>query len=127
MIALQNQRGANLQADQIQEVHVQSLTGLGASYRMSGFFLLSSEGRSLRINFKGVAFGGHYGGHNVSVEISPQAKKKILSFKSFQSDKAIDEILSEVQRRLLNGEMIVEYQKLKPEAPSDNFSGFAGP
>ncbi|MGI0078974.1 MAG: hypothetical protein ACRECH_05065 [Nitrososphaerales archaeon] len=101
--------------DELEDIHVQSLTGLGASYRMAGFFRLKSEGKAVKINFKGVAFGGHYGGHNVSVEISPRAKQKIMEFKRFQNDKAIDEVLTEVQRRLLNGEMVVEYKKLKPE------------
>lgn len=101
--------------EELEDVHVQSLTGLGASYRMTGFFRLKSEGKTMKVNFKGVAFGGHYGGHNVNVEISTRAKQKIMSLKRFQNDKAIDEILTEVQRRLLNGEMVVEFQKLKPE------------
>lgn len=109
--------------EEIKDVHVLSLAGLGASYRMSGFFLLESEGRTLKINFKGVAFGGHYGGHNVNIEISPRAKHKILSIERFQHDGAIDEILAEVQRRLLNGEMIVEFQKIKPES-HESFGGF---
>lgn len=82
---------------------------------MAGFFKLKSEGKVVKINFKGVAFGGHYGGHNVNVEISPRAKQKIMELKKFQNDKAIDEILTEVQRRLLNGEMVVEFKKLKQE------------
>lgn len=82
---------------------------------MAGFFKLKSEAKVLKINFKGVAFGGHYGGHNVSVEISARAKQKIMELKKFQNDRAIDEILTEVQRRLLNGEMVVEFQKLKQE------------
>ena len=90
---------------------------------MSGFFKIQSEGKLLKINFKGVAFGGHYGGHNVNIEISPRARQKIMALRRFQNDKAIDEILSEVQRRLLNGEMVVEFQKLKPEA-GDALGGF---
>jgi hypothetical protein len=100
---------------EIEEVHVQSLTGLGSSYRMNGFFRLKSDGKSVKVNFKGVAFGGHYGGHNVSVQISKQAKKKIMSIERYRSESSIDEILTEVQRRLLNGEMIVEFEKLKPD------------
>ncbi len=76
--------------EELEEVHVQSLTGLGASYRMSGFFSLRSDGKLVKVNFKGVAFGGHYGGHNVSVEISPRAKQKIMTLKRFQNEKAIE-------------------------------------
>ncbi|MHB8565973.1 MAG: hypothetical protein ACYC7D_02965 [Nitrososphaerales archaeon] len=103
--------------DEIKEVHVISLAGLGASYRMIGYFSLETmEGKIVKINFKGLAFGGHYGGHNVNVQISPKAKKNIIAARSC-SALEVDSILAEVQRRMLNGEMIVEYDKIKPENP----------
>ncbi len=103
--------------DEIGEIHVTFLAGLGASYRMSGYFLLSSlEGKVVKVNFKGLAFGGHYGGHNVNIEVSRRARKNITIARSCK-DSDVDEILSEVQRRMLNGEMIVEYDRIKPESP----------
>ena len=101
--------------DLIEEVKVTSLKGLGASYRISGLMIIRAKDGSLtRINYKGVAFGGHYGGHNVNVQVSPAARKKIMVSLSC-TEKDIENLLAEVQRRLLNGEMTVEYGKLKPE------------
>jgi len=100
---------------QIEEVKVSSLKGLGASYRIGGIFKIRPKGESLtKIHYKGVAFGGHFGGHNVNVQISSAAKKKIIGTLGC-SDQEVDNILAEVQRRLLNGEMIVDYEKLIPE------------
>ncbi|MDG7001066.1 MAG: hypothetical protein JRN15_18385 [Nitrososphaerota archaeon] len=100
----------------LEDVHVTSLEGLSSSYRMKGYFRLkSANGKLLRINYKGVAFGGHYGGHNVSVEITSKAKESILgSTKSSESE--LEDLIAEIQRRLLNGDMVVEYNKLKPES-----------
>ncbi len=101
--------------DSLGEVHITALEGLGASYRMSGYFKLKLEKLS-RINFKGVAFGGHYGGHNVNISISPAAKKSLLSHSEFGGDEGkLDELLSEVQRRILNGEMTVDFDSIKKE------------
>jgi hypothetical protein len=108
----------------LEEVHVYSLQGLGASYRMKGYFKLAFGEKKMRVNFKGIAFGGHYGGHNVNVEISKAAKKRIAIAGQLKDDE-LENLLSEVQRRLLNGEMIVEYEKIKPEAvdPLGNITG----
>jgi hypothetical protein len=101
--------------DKIEEVSVTSLKGLGASYRIAGTVKIKSTPEDvIKINYSGVAFGGHYGGHNVNVEISSAARKKIIASLSC-SDQDVENILAEVQRRLLNGEMKVEYGKLKPE------------
>ena len=102
---------------EILEVHVTSLAGLGASYRMLGFFYLKpAQEKRIRINFKGFAFGGHYGGHNVSIQISPKARKNIIDALS-GSDSDVDGVLAEVQRRMMNNEMIVEFEKIRPETP----------
>ncbi len=79
---------------------------------MKGYFRLEQE-RPLRINFKGIAFGGVYGGHNVNIEISQAAKKKLAS-SGLDSD-GIEELLVEVQRRIMGDDMIVEFDKIKPE------------
>lgn len=102
-------------SENLLDVHVTSLAGHSASYRMKGFFRIkNNEGKTVKVNFKGVAFGGHYGGHNVSVEISPKAKKSLLETTN-ATDAELEELISEIQRRMLNNEMIVEYDKLKPE------------
>ena len=104
----------------LEDVHVTSLEGMSSSYRMKGYFRLkSANGKLLRVNFKGVAFGGHYGGHNVSIEISSKARKSIFD-STKASDAEIEDLISEIQRRLLNGDMVVEYDKLKPES-QDSF------
>jgi hypothetical protein len=95
------------------------LEGLGSSYRMKGFFTLkdSQEGE-LKVNFEGVAFGGNYGGHNVSVSLSDDDKVAIIKEKN-STESELEDLLSEVQRKMLNNELIVEYEKIKPEEHSD--------
>jgi hypothetical protein len=90
---------------------------------MKGFFKLDLDGIMSRVNFRGVAFGGHYGGHNVNIEISSVAKKKLSKF--FNSPEEIEELLTEVQRRILNGEMIVEFDRLKHGPDVDPFGNIA--
>src|SRR5579875_4033824 len=98
--------------DKVDEIHLQSLMGLGSSYQMKGYFILKSKNKSIKINFKGIAFGGHYGGHNVSIQVSAQARKNIVATGQFKDDADIDNLLSEVQRRILNGDMIVEFKNI---------------
>ncbi len=107
------------------EIHILSLEGLGASYRLTGFFEMRVNKKKRKINFKGVAFGGHYGGHNVNIEISPRAARSILSIKGFREEKKLEDLLSEVQRRILNGEMIVEFDRLKQGANVDPFGNIS--
>ncbi len=96
------------------------LEGLGASYRIKGFFALRSDsGIESRIEFEAVAFGGNYGGHNVNVKVVDSVTDELLRTRNC-TESDIDELISEVQRKLLNNEMIVEYDKLKPEAPDDD-------
>jgi hypothetical protein len=111
--------------EELGEIHIRSLEGLGASYRLTGFFELRANNQKRKINFKGVAFGGHYGGHNVNIEISPKAEKSILSIKGFKEKKKLDALLSEVQRRILNGEMVVEFDRLKQGANIDPFGNIS--
>jgi hypothetical protein len=103
------------------EVHIVSLEGLGASYRIRGYFKLKVGNGSKRIPFKGVAFGGHYGGHNVNVELSKRILDNLRQVQELSGKGAVDELLSEVQRRILNGEMVVEYDKLRPANEPDPF------
>lgn len=107
------------------EIHILSLEGLGASYRMKGYFKLRINGAFKRVNFKGVAFGGHYGGHNVSVELSPQTTRTLQSTGHFKAKEQIDDLLAEVQRRILNGEMQVEFDKLKQGPQVDPFGNIS--
>jgi hypothetical protein len=109
--------------NELKEIHIQSLEGLGASYRIKGFFKLDMNGSQSKVNFKGVAFGGHYGGHNVNIEISSTAMKNLE--KIFKSKQQIDDLLSEVQRRILNGEMIVEFDRLKQGPNADPFGNIS--
>ena len=90
---------------------------------MKGFFTLkgSAEG-DLKINFEGVAFGGNYGGHNVNVSLSDEDKKVIIKEKN-SSDAEVEDLISEVQRKMLNNELIVEYENIKPEEHSDGLAG----
>jgi hypothetical protein len=101
--------------EELQEVYINWLEGLGSSYRMKGYFVLKHpEGQSLKITFEGVAFGGNYGGHNVSVNISDDDVKMIKS-RDNPTEQQIEDLITEVQRRLLNNEMIVEYESIKQE------------
>jgi hypothetical protein len=109
--------------NELEEIHIQSLEGLGSSYRMKGFFRLNVKGSLKRVNFKGVAFGGHYGGHNVSVEISQTAMKSLEGV--FKNKERIEDLLSEVQRRILNGEMTVEFDRLKQGPNVDPFGNIS--
>jgi hypothetical protein len=107
-----------LLVDDLGEVHLVALEGLGSSYRMKGFFTIHWKGVELKVNYEGVAFGGNYGGHNVSVNIN-DPEKKMLREKFATRDTELEELLSEVQRRLLNNEMIVEYESIKPQEQGD--------
>jgi hypothetical protein len=100
-------------ADRLEQVYLTSLEGLGSSYRMKGYFILKSrEGQDIKVNFEGVAFGGNYGGHNVNVNIDEVDRSRIFGR---DSKEEMDDLLSEVQRRLLNNEMVVEYEGIKQE------------
>lgn len=79
----------------------------------------------MKINFKGVAFGGHYGGHNVNIEISSKAMNDLLAIEQFNNRKKVDYLLSEVQRRILNGDMIVEFDRLKLGPNVDPFGNIS--
>ncbi|MGH2639224.1 MAG: hypothetical protein ACRDF4_08110 [Rhabdochlamydiaceae bacterium] len=106
-------------ADDLDEVHVTSLEGLSASYRMKGFFTIRSSSEVLKVEYSGVAFGGNYGGHNVNVEITEEARESIMETKHCSAEE-IEELITEVQRRMLNNELIVEYDKLKPETETQD-------
>jgi hypothetical protein len=106
------------------EVHVTWLEGLGASYRIKGYFIVAPETNQSKVEFDAVAFGGNYGGHNVNVQID-DAAKKLLMQSSNLTDEQVEELISEVQRKMLNNEMIVEYEKLKPETGQDPFENMA--
>src|SRR5437588_7467760 len=97
--------------DDLEEVHLTALEGLGSSYRMKGFFTLKDamEGE-LKMAFEGVAFGGNYGGHNVNVNLSSEDRASLI-LKKKCTDAELEDLLSEVQRKLLNNELIVEYEK----------------
>ncbi len=103
--------------DELTQVYITALEGLGSSYRMKGYFTLEMSGTSVKIPFEGVAFGGNYGGHNVNVNITDDDKRSIIENKKVSGDDEVEDLLSEVQRRLLNNEMIVEYANIKPETP----------
>ncbi len=107
--------------DDLEQVYLTSLEGLGSSYRMKGYFTMKSSGRgeSSSISFEGVAFGGNYGGHNVNVNVSDEDKNKLAKEANGTSEAQIEELLTEVQRRLLNNEMIVKYDSIKPEETGD--------
>ncbi len=97
----------------LDDIHLTWLSGLGSSYRMKGYFRLGVNNSRLKVSFRGVAFGGLYGGHNVSVEISKLWKKKLHEVNIDESK--IEELLIEVQRRIMQGDMIVEFERIKPE------------
>ncbi len=106
--------------DSLDQVYITSLEGLGSSYRMRGYFTLDLKSQgSLKISFDGVAFGGNYGGHNVNVSISEEERRTIITKTGVANDQEIDDLISEVQRRLLNNEMVVEYDSIKPESQED--------
>jgi hypothetical protein len=105
--------------DDIEEVYLTTLEGLGSSYRMKGFFTLKSNKTktTLKIFFEGVAFGGNYGGHNVNVSISEEEKRVIEKEINTSTNEEIDDLLTEIQRRLLNNEMVINYDTIQPEKP----------
>lgn len=96
------------------EVHVTWLEGLGASYRIKGYFILDPAKNQAKFEFDAVAFGGNYGGHNVNVQIDDVVKQKLIESNKLTYEQ-VEDLISEVQRKMLNNEMIVEYDKLKPE------------
>jgi hypothetical protein len=105
----------------IEEIHLTWLSGLGGSYRFKGYFKVrkATEGSreaKIKINFKGVAFGGLYGGHNVNIELSPRAKKTTMEAINTTEERDLDTLLSEVQRMIMQGDMVVDYEKIKPES-----------
>jgi hypothetical protein len=110
-----------LLVDLLNNVYITSLDGLGSSYRMKGYFTLALESGQHQdeIAFEGVAFGGAYGGHNVSVSIDDDEKRKLARFSQDGGEQEIEELLTEIQRRLLNNEMIVDYDKIKPGDQED--------
>jgi hypothetical protein len=117
-----------MQSEVIREIHLTSLSGLGSSYKLRGYFLLrtnENDKEEHKIMFKGVAFGGLYGGHNVNVEISRISKRKIMDLlgkgKS-DGEREVDELLSEVQRRILQGDMVVEFEKIKQQEPRSDLN-----
>jgi hypothetical protein len=118
-MAIQSSRFLTIVED-LEEVHVTWLEGLGASYRIKGYFTLKSgsEGK-LSVEFDAVAFGGNYGGHNINVQLSEAATEDLKERRNW-SRPEIEELISEVQRRMLNNEMIVEYEKLKPETTDED-------
>ncbi len=77
------------------------------------------------VNFDAVAFGGNYGGHNVNVKISDEIRNKILKDRGC-SDEELEELISEVQRKMLNNDMIVEYDKLAPQNENSDGLGNIG-
>lgn len=88
---------------------------------MKGYFKLKVDGSARKISFRGVAFGGHYGGHNVNIEISQRSLMRLQSSGRYKDRSSIDELLAEVQRRILTGDMTVEYDKLKQGTTADPF------
>ena len=103
--------------DDLEQVYLTSLEGLGSSYRMKGYFTLKSASQSaMKVDFEGVAFGGNYGGHNVNISLADEDKQLLAAV---APEAQIEELLTEIQRRLLNNEMIVEYGSIKPEEPGD--------
>jgi hypothetical protein len=109
---------------EIGEIHIETLEGLGASYRMTGYFMLNSEADVLKVSFNGVAFGGHYGGHNVSIEISLEFKERLMEMPNIKSQESLDALLSEVQRRILTGDMTVDFETIKNEEEQQNIDPF---
>lgn len=109
------------------EVHVTWLEGLGASYRIKGYFNLETrEDNRLKVDFDAVAFGGNYGGHNINVQITDATKVELLKAMRCTPED-VEELLAEVQRKMLNNEMIVDYEKLKPESDDKDPFGGIGP
>lgn len=110
------------------EVHVTWLEGLGASYRIKGYFILDTK-KNQKFEFAAVAFGGNYGGHNVNVQIDDAARRSLIDSNNM-SDEQVEDLMSEVQRKMLNNEMVVEYDKLKAETdgqdPFENLSRDSG-
>ncbi len=103
------------------------LEGLGAAYRIQGFFIVSLlDATEMKVEFNAFAFGGNYGGHNVNVQISEEMRNELIKTKSCTAEE-VEELISEVQRRMLNNEMIVEYDKLKPESDSQDPFGSIPP
>jgi hypothetical protein len=103
----------------VEEIHLTSLSGIGASYRLKGYFKIRSAGApasKLRVSFKGIAFGGLYGGHNVNLELSPKARRAALKVLSAGDEKALEDLISEVQRKIMQGDMVVDFEKIKPDS-----------
>ncbi len=113
--------------DELGEVHVTWLEGLGAAYRIQGYFTVKSADKNeLKIDFSAVAFGGNYGGHNVNVQVSEPMIGELMRVKQCTASE-VEDLISEVQRKMLNNEMVVEYDKLKPESDGRDPFGNVSP
>ena len=94
---------------------------------MKGYFTMQTKsGEAVKVPFEGVAFGGNYGGHNVNVNISDEERSLLSRDVEDSNAEQIEDLLSEIQRRLLNNEMIVDYDKIKPEE-HENLDGLGLP
>ncbi len=109
---------------EVGEIRIETLEGLGASYRMTGHFVLNPGAKELKVKFNGVAFGGHYGGHNVNIEISEEVKEKLMEMPDLKTQENLEALLSEVQRRILTGDMTVDFETIKNEEEQQNIDPF---
>ena len=86
--------------------------------------MLKAENSELKIDFNGVAFGGHYGGHNVNIEISDSFKEQLNRLPGLDSQEGLDTLLAEVQRRILNSQMTVDFDTIHNDEEQKNVDPF---
>ncbi|MFB5599140.1 MAG: hypothetical protein ACE5SW_02800 [Nitrososphaeraceae archaeon] len=87
------------------EVFITKSSGGSVASKIQGYFVINNE----YIKFTSIAFG-RIGGHNVSIKISNLAISKI---KKMNMDP--DELLLTVQRKLIEGDVILPEKILKPD------------
>lgn len=82
-------------------IYVTSATGSDVASKVNGYFTVKGE----KIRFRAIAFG-RIGGHNVNVKI---AKSNIVKIRKMGFDP--DQLIIKVQRKMVEGDMIMPDSK----------------
>ncbi len=84
--------------DESIEVHITNVIASNITSKVNGYFIINGK----KVRFKGIAFG-RIGGHNVYVSVSKKAKD-MLKMMGYEPD----DILVKVQRKMVEGDVILE-------------------
>lgn len=89
------------------EVHIDYVSGGEVANSLRGYLIFRGE----KLRFSGVAYG-RFGGQNVSPKLSRKTTKRL---KELGAD--IEEFVSILQRKLVEGDIIIEAKPPEPPPP----------